>query len=332
MKKFLVGLLLAIIIAIGVLWFWDFGRKQTMGWGVTFSQIQTEYLKLDWQKTYLAILDDLQVKNLRLLAYWSEIEKEDGEFDFTDLDWQVQEAEKRGAKIIMGIGRRLPRWPECQAPDWTEDLTETEIQQKILTMLKKTVEHYKDYNNIIMWQVDNEPLVDWFGQCPLPDKNFIKQEIALVKSLDSRPVLITDSGELSFWREASKLGGDYFGTTMYRTVWNEVTGYLSYKYLIPPAFYNLKARLVGLNPSQIIVAELQTEAWLRDDISQISLEEQKKSMNVEKMEEAVSFVRRTGFGSAYLWGAEYWYWLKTEKNDDSLWWTAKQIFQNNLPK
>ncbi|HPV70630.1 MAG TPA: cellulase family glycosylhydrolase [Candidatus Magasanikbacteria bacterium] len=332
MKKILLSLLAAVLITTGILWFWNFGKNETVEWGVTFSQIQTDYLKLDWKKTYTAILDDLGVKNLRLLAYWSQIGVKDGDYNFTDLDWQVQEAERRGIKIVLGIGRRLPRWPECQAPEWTEDLSETEIQQKILTMLQTTVEHYKKYNNIVMWQVDNEPLVDWFGQCPPPDKNFVKQEIALVKSLDSRPILVTDSGELSFWREASKLGGDYFGTTMYRTVWNNTTGYFSYKYLIPPAFYNFKARLAKLNPAKVIIAELQAEPWLREDISLISLEEQKQSMTAEKMEEAVRFARRTGFGAAYLWGAEYWYWLKTEKNDDSLWWTAKQIFQNNLPK
>ena len=332
MKKIWI-IILSIIFVVGlILWFWNFGQKQTIELGVTFSQPQAEYLQLDWQKTYTSILDDLGVKHLRLLAYWPTLEKKEGQFDFSDLDWQVKEAQKRGAKVIMTIGRRLPHWPECHTPDWAQKLDEAEAQKKILTMLEKVVSHYKKDSNILMWQVDNEPLVGWFGLCPKPDPEFIKKEIALVKSLDFRPVLITDSGELSLWRKASQLGGDYFGTTMYRTVWSYVLGYMNYQYLIPPAFYNLKARAAGLYPAGVIVAELQAEAWLREDISKISLAEQRKSMNSKKLEEAVVFARRTGFGSAYLWGVEYWYWLKVKMNDDSLWWTAKQIFQNNLPK
>lgn len=329
MKRFLFFALLILIVVGAVLWFWNFGENKKMDLGVTFSKPQAEYLDLDWRESYIAILDELGVKHLRLLAYWPEIEKKEGQFDFVDLDWQVKEAQKRGAKIIMAIGRRLPHWPECHTPEWAEGLNEAEAQEKILLMLTKVVEHYKKYSNILMWQVDNEPLVEWFGKCPLPDKEFVKKEIALVNSLDFRPILITDSGELSWWRQASRLGGDYFGTTMYRTVWNETMGYISYRYVIPPAFYNLKARLNGLYAPGIVIGELQAEAWLRDDINKISLAEQKKSMNSKKLEEVVGFARRTGFGSAYLWGAEYWYWLKIKKNDDALWWTAKQIFQKN---
>ncbi|MCX6722756.1 MAG: hypothetical protein NT094_01650, partial [Candidatus Staskawiczbacteria bacterium] len=240
--------------------------------------------------------------------------------------------QKRDAKIIMTVGRRVPRWPECFVPVWAKKLNEEELQKKIKIMIEEVVKHYKKTSNILMWQVENETLVDWFGNCPIPDKEFIKKEIQLVKEKDFRPVLITDSGELSLWRKSTKLGGDYFGTTLYRTVWSERLGYFSYKYLIPPAFYNLKARWAGIYPPSVIIAELQTEAWLRDNIKIIPLEEQRLSMNAKKMEEAVQFARRTGFGESYLWGVEYWYWLKTTKNDDSLWWTAKKIFEGNLPK
>ena len=44
--------------------------------GVTFSRKQAEGFGLDWKKTYIDILDDLGAKNLRLSAYWSDIEPE----------------------------------------------------------------------------------------------------------------------------------------------------------------------------------------------------------------------------------------------------------------
>ena len=53
--------------------------------------------------------------------------------------------------------------------------------------------------------------------------------------MDFRPVLITDSGELGWWRPASNWV--IFGTTLYRVVWNKYVAYWNYKYLIPPALY-----------------------------------------------------------------------------------------------
>src|SRR5574344_2870622 len=80
--------------------------------GATFSKEFCEDLKLDWKEAYIAMLDDLKVRNLRLPAYWDEIEKEEGAYDFTDLDYMVNQASSRGAKIILVVGRRQPRWPE----------------------------------------------------------------------------------------------------------------------------------------------------------------------------------------------------------------------------
>jgi len=45
-------------------------------------QKHSEELGLDWKKTYLAILDDLKVKNLKLVAYWDLIEEEPGVYNF----------------------------------------------------------------------------------------------------------------------------------------------------------------------------------------------------------------------------------------------------------
>lgn len=324
-KKIIVALILIIAI---IVFFWtrDYrSQGQPMIFGVTFSQPEAEYLDLDWKKTYLDMLDNLKVRHLRLLAYWNQIEKEPEKFDFTDLDWQVKEAKKRDAKVILVIGRRLPHWPECHTPAWALSLPEKEQQANILAILAETINHYKKYSHILMWQVENEPLVNWFGQCPKADKKFVKTQIALVKSLDFRPVLITDSGELSSWRSASHLG-DYFGTTMYRIVWNKYFGYWNYKYLFPPALYRLKAWLVDLYPPGVIISELQAEPWLRESIDKISLEEQRRSMNVQIFRETVDFAQRTGFSQSYFWGAEYWYWLKEKQNDSSLYNEAKKIW------
>lgn len=325
-KMYLIVLVVLIAVFLITVWCWDFSSpNRPMTFGVTFSVPQAEYLGLDWRAVYIDMLDNLKIRQIRLIAYWNQLEKKEGRFDFTDLDWQVSEAQKRGAKVVLSIGRKLPHWPECHIPDWAGALSEKENQNKIMDMLKSVVEHYKTFENVVMWQVENEPLVGWFGHCPLPDPDFTKREIALVRRLDSRHVLITDSGELSLWRESAHLG-DVFGTTLYRVVWNDRFGYFSYDWFFPSIFYHLKAQLNGLDPAQVIVAELQAEAWLRDDINRVSLEEQRKSINAKQLRHNIDIARRTGFKEAYLWGVEYWYWLKDKQNDPSLYNEAKKLF------
>ena len=321
------GLIAVAVIFLAILFIPVFNQPKPMTFGVTFSEPFAKWLGLDAKKAYTEILDDLQVKDLRLIAYWDEIEPQEGVYDFSSLDWQIAEAEKRGANIILAIGQKVPRWPECHYPDWTKNFKKEDFQEKILTLLRETVNRYKDKQVIKMWQVENEPLVFFFGKCPfLPDRSFLKQEISLVRGIDSRPTLVTDSGELSTWLWTSGLG-DYFGTTMYRVVWNPVIGFFSYDYIFSPAFYRLKAFLNGLTPAKVIISELQAESWGENgQLATLPLEKLRKSMDSARLKKNIDFASRTGFKETYLWGAEYWYWLKEKKGDDSLWQIAKGLW------
>jgi hypothetical protein len=89
--------------------------------GLTFSARYAADLGLDWRETYRALLDEIGVRRLRLPVYWDLIEREKGRTDFEDLDWQIAEAKKRGATLILAIGQRVPRWPECHIPAWAKE-------------------------------------------------------------------------------------------------------------------------------------------------------------------------------------------------------------------
>lgn len=307
--------------------FQDFSRGQNLSFGVTFSKKYALDLELNWQKTYLAILDDLKVSSVRLIAYWDEIEKVQDEFDYTDLDWQIKQAVDRNITISLVIGRRAPRWPECHDPKWLANLAPLAIQQQQLEFLKAVVERYKDNPSIVAWQIENEPLFAWFGQCPKPSKNFLKQEVNLVKSLDSRPIIITDSGELNHWQGAGSVG-DVLGVTMYRIVWNKYFGFWDY-FFLPPAFYRYKADITKFfhkNLDDIIVTELQMEPWTQDQrMIELSLEEQQKSFTLERFRNNIEYVKKTGFTRVYLWGVEYWYFLE-QKGYPEIWQEAKKLW------
>lgn len=283
--------------------------------GVTFSPKYASELFLDPKKTYLNMLEDLQIKYLRLPVYWDEVEHNQGNYTFSEQDYYLTEAQKKGVQVILVVGMKQPRWPECFLPDWAEGLHPRERDQQILKLVDTEVKHFKKYQNIIAWQVENEPFLS-FGQCPQPDSQTltrVKQEIALVKSLDQRPVLITDSGELTTWRKSLPLA-NWFGTTLYRTVWSPIFGTVDYP--LPPIFYPVKAKIVkfltGAKTEKNIVAELQAEPWATSssNITDIPIKEQVTLMPVSKIKYNMDYARQTGFDQVYLWGVEWWYYMK----------------------
>ncbi|MDO8600123.1 MAG: beta-galactosidase [bacterium] len=327
MKKIL---LIAFIIGVGVAFY--LGRAlplpEAVTYGVTFSYLYAEKtLGLDWKKVYVAMLDDLKIRKLRIPAYWSEIEKEEGKYDFANLDWQIREAEKRGASIILVIGRKVPRWPECHEPAWVLERPRGEQDQKLFQYIRTIMGRYKDNPDVSMWQVENEPYLP-FGECPLFLPGVFEKEIALVKSLDSRPVLLTDSGELSIWAQTYRRA-DVFGTTMYRTIWNTWTG--TFTYPLPPGYFRMKRRIMeklyGIKP--MIVVELQAEPWAPTMPQETTLEEQYKSMDVNRFRKNVSYARNTAFDTFYFWGVEWWYWLGEKHGNWEIWNEAKELFKKN---
>src|SRR3989344_5894075 len=188
--------------------------------GVTFSAKYAKDMKLDWREAYLAVLDDLEVKRLRIPAYWDEIESEEGKLNFSDLDWQLAEAGGRDARVVLSIGYRLPRWPECHIPDWAKDKSLADFESSALDYLKTTIERYRSNRAVTYWQIENEPFLRGFGECPKFSAEFLNKEIALARSLDPRPIVVSDSGELSLWFQAASRA-DIFGTTMSRTIWKK---------------------------------------------------------------------------------------------------------------
>jgi len=322
-KILIIVVFLAVIIL--TIYFIFIPKREDVTYGVTFSKPFAEHLGLDWKETYLAILDDAGAKRVRLPSYWTEVEPEKDRYLFADLDWQIEEAEKRNVKMIIVLGQKQPRWPECHIPRWAGELDENERQEELLEIIEKVVKRYKDKKSITAWQVENEPFLP-FGECPKLDKDFLDREIDLVRSLDSRPVIISDSGELGTWYNAANRA-DILGTTLYRIVWNDHLGYVHYP--VTSISYRVKAAIIMYvtGVEKIIIVELQAEPWGPKMIIDTPLDEQYKSMSPEQFRENIEYVKKIEFSEAYLWGAEWWYWLKVEKNDDRIWEEAKKAFE-----
>src|SRR3989344_8382272 len=216
-----------LFLLILILANWNFGVDKNIIWGATFSKKQSDHLDIDWKLVYSKMIDEMPFKILRIPIYWDEIEKKPGEFDFSDYAWMFDLARSKEIEIVPVIGRRVPRWPECHTPEFYQNLSSNDIKQKILNLITLEIEQFKSYDNIKKWQIDNEPFLDFFGECPLTDENLIKKEIALVRELDARPILITESWELSSWLNGARLA-DILGVSMYRETWNKNWGWFQY--------------------------------------------------------------------------------------------------------
>ena len=326
---FILKVLALIIAGFFVYINWPLKKvNQPLNLGVTYSSKYAEAIQLDPRETYLAILDDLKIKNIRLPVYWDEVEKENNKFDFSNIDWQLAEATKRNAKIILVVGQKVPRWPECFIPEWakaSDELRKKELLEEVETVVKR----YRDNPAVAFWQVENEPFLK-FGECPTLDINLFDQEIALTRRYGGgKPIIITDSGELSLWVNAAERA-DIFGTTMYKTVYSGKIN-MSFSYPIGPNFFKLKKFLIKkfAHQENAIVVELQGEPWLKGWTTNFSIPEQLDSMNSEKIKENVEFAQKSGFDTVYLWGAEWWYYMKTVKKHSAIWETVKEV--NSIP-
>jgi hypothetical protein len=287
-------------------------------------------LGLDWKKTYEAILVDLGVRHLRLAAHWPMVEPIDDVYNFAEMDYQVKRAEEVGADVVFAVGRRLPRWPECHVPDWAQKLSQGEQQQQTLDYVAVVINRYKNSPAIKYWQIENEPYLEVFAKdhCGEFDEAFFEREVAYFRTLDdTRPFLVTDSGNLGTWAGPYK-HGDAFGTSVYIHFWNPDLG--QFRTILPPWFYRVKEGVMALlyGEKETMLIELAAEPWLLEPVTNVPIDIQYERMDIEKLNDILEYAKNTRYEKQYLWGAEWWYWLK-EKGQPEMWERGKEIYERS---
>ena len=98
-----------------------------------------------------------------------------------------------------------------------------------------------------------------------------------------------------------------------------------------PGFFSLKYNIVRLiyGTKPAFVSELSLEPWLLQPIIDTPIDVQLKQMNLERFNKVIAFARKTGFDTHYLWGAEWWYYLKEVHNRPEIWEKAKEIYSES---
>lgn len=291
--------------------------------GITFSIKQCRNFDMPWQPVLKATLSDLGARRFRLMSYWNEHEPEPGKFDFKELDKQIDLIEKAGGVVSLCLGARQPRWPESHWPEWAWQLEKEERTQALFKFVETVVTRYQERKCIVSWQLENEALLERWGDRGEVDRKRLRNEYKLVKQLDpSRPIIMTTSTSwgIPFRRPIP----DIVGFSYYRTLYRDGDYHHSLYY---PWVFKLRAifiRLIHWKPT--FIHELQTEPWGPQNIWEMSLDEQAKSMSLVQMQQNIAMAKKTKLYPIDLWGVEWWYWLKVSHHDPSKWNTAKELF------
>jgi len=322
--------LILVVVLLCTIFYFKHQPAQTVDWGLTFSSHEARGLGFDDRQMYLDILTDLKPKTIRLMSYWEDLERTRGRFDFSSVDWMLNEAAKNNVDVVLVVGRKQPRWPECHEPEWFKTLPKTEQDEAVLNLVRKSIEHFKTFSVIKEWQVENEPYFIFGDNCPAVDSALFEKEVALVKSLDSRPIIVTDSGDRGGWLGVAKTNPSALGITLYRLSYDEKYGGY-YKYPLPGAYYKIRSGILRTFSNVDVVwdMELQMEPWFTNGALNTPLDVQKTLMNQKVFADNIAYAENLSLGRHYLWGVEWWYWMAKKNNDWGMWASAKDLFAKN---
>lgn len=323
-----------IIVLLAALQLWSvlfFTPIQNARYGASFSPQYAQQLGVDWHSNLKALLDDMQLRDFRLMSYWPQIQPKQNEpYRFSDLDWQVSQIGERHGHVSLAVGLRQPRWPECHEPDWATELSYQQWQNELNAYLTAVITRYRNNPTITSYQLENESLNDWFGGCQsgyatVNLRQRLVAEYQMIKRLDpTRPIVMSLSDEHGL--PLGKPVPDVYGISMYRIVWNDKGPFHFYlNYPAPVWWHRLRDWAVrALHRRPVIIHELQMEPWGPEATKDMSIDEQNRSMSPAQIHKNFEFARRTGVQQQYLWGSEWWYWRKTKLHDPSIWNAVKQ--------
>ncbi len=312
-------------------WYLNKHRSEELKLGVTFIPNYARYFGLDPQETMQATIDELGVRRFRLVSYWKDIEKTEGTYDFSELDWQFKKAEAAGAEISLSLGLRQPRWPECHMPTWAEQLPKDVWYPKLKAQMTAVVERYKDSPSLVSYQVENEFFMTIFGECKDFDRARLVDEVDLVRKLDpGKTIVVTRSnnwGGIPIYEPTP----DLYGVAVYKRVFEYTFTNRYFEYPYPSWFYSFLAGASEIYSGKpMIIHELQMEPWLPTGYSMTDVKdvpEQNKSMNADRLEKRFEYAKKSGIKIIDTWGVEWWYWRKMKANDPTIWNTAAREFE-----
>lgn len=335
-QRLAISLVALVVLAVGGMygiaqWYINKHKDTPMSVGATFIPNYARYFELDPQETMTAMIDDLGLKRLRLVSYWSDIEHDRGVYNFDELDWQMKLAEEKGVDVSLALGLRQPRWPECHMPSWAQEIPGQGWYKPLEDFIQAVVERYRHSPALHSYQLENEFFLKAFGICPDFNRDRLVSEYKLVKRLDPDTPVVVSMSNNAIGTPIGEPTPDVWAISVYKRVWDETITRRYFEYPIPAWYYAFRAGWTELTRGHdVFMHELQTEAWTPSSIGgtkEAPLAEQDKSLDPERLKDRIRYAEATGMRTFDMWGVEWWYWRKTKHQDSALWDTAKTELQ-----
>ena len=328
-------------------------------YGVSYSFEQAGWYGLDPRTSYVNLLDQVKVDWVRMSFFWDQMTDSSGNFNknFDDLKRAVGEANKRKVKVIIALGVKTPYYPEYHLPKdiagqikfgETINLSHP-ISAKILDADKKVVEALSHLDNIMAWQVENEPFLANINNWKV-DKDLLTAEVEVVRGADTRnrPVILTSVAPTLFdssYKSLYKIlkPGDILGVNAYFKT--QGVNLFSFSFFVKevnvgwPNWLDWPVQSwIGFSVNfgklrqeanqrdiKLWVLEMQSEPYIR------TLDEAKKNLayKPEDILKADRYLKSSMVESVGLWGAPFWQYR--QKNADSSWIETVQNLVNSKP-
>jgi Beta-galactosidase len=283
---------------------------------------------------------------VRLGAYWSRIERRPGDFDPSELDWQVDASERAGKQIILCVGPlKTFSYPEFFVPahhlatplregTLVEAAAHGPLLAAALAFVTRIVERYRDRTAIVAWQVEHEA-VDPLGMehSWRLAEGFVTAEVQAVRTADpSRPIMMNGFLPTSslvrlqqWWRTrdqgdslavaqelADVVGIDYYPRHALVSM-GGTTLYLEGE----ARWWNQRRRRdlfswARTHGRRLMVSEGQAEPWETKTIppnpAGLSMYSCTPELVIQNYNRCMAWAREADFPlEAYIfWGAEYW--------------------------
>jgi len=152
--------------------------------------------KEEWSKD-VRTMKDIGFNIFRVWLPWQKIEREENKFNFSEMDQIVDAAEKNGISIQLTLALSPPIWftkkyPDCLCRRHDETkvyrvcLDHPLFREEAEKYVRRTVEHYKEKNAVVMWNVWNEPTPS-YCYCQFTVKSFqewLKKKYRTIENLN----------------------------------------------------------------------------------------------------------------------------------------------------
>ena len=326
---------------------WYTTRQETEPlWGANFSCKRAEYLGQNCDVALASVLDDLGVRRLCLSVYWSDVEQTPGQYDFSAIDRQLAALSARDAKAFVTIGMKAQRYPEYWLPTWLRLEAKIPpnafpednplIQQYLFPFLTAAAAHLAAQPAVEALQVDNEPFVPSRGQANgwRIRQDFLLREIAAIRAgAPPLPLAISHASWLrsdDTWRWIV----DQVDVLAQAVYTKRQRGPWPWLYIFPYRFGPFTPNLPGQaaearrRSKQLWIGELQAEPF-----EERTIDPRRRATNglgsfsPRWLADNVRLARRSQATRAYLWGVEWWLYLKEQRDEPALWEAGRTLFR-----